>query len=648
MKLHISPYFAKVAAFSLALIACSPVIQTTDLSSYTHQATWHQTMMARLNADPESIDELWPLLKRDFKDDLSTLQIIWERQDNLWKNYHSGDAINTIASRYAQASNQSLPLTQLAIKLAENASTDTDLQLVRSAYYLSKQLSRIEYISVNYAPDEARIVDYRTQFNTVQQTFADIISQNLGGTLSVDALPSYYSELETLLTTLPLKLPAGSNAALPFGAYQSKLKYYPEWDASWRVGDYSDVEVKFSNGGHRLVFWRGTNYIPHWVTDNGLWYTNSFMESWAPGVAGSFEPMSDKQCRFSHVRVVEQSPARVVVHWRYALNDVNYNIAAPDAFTGWGDWVDEYYIIYPDAMGVRYVTCYSTQWWETTGRTTDDAGHEWQEGIVLYNAFEPPEKSLELDAVHVANMAGEVGKWSWETHGRPTSPTPPNTNIVLMNLKSDLKPFIISPEGSTVSPYPGSQGGSHFRWRDHWPTTMEPAPGRNASGKQASHGSFYHLKAIPIYERTPDRISKVLFHGITEKPASELNFVAKSWLSPPDALLDDQSSTAYSALEYDRSQRTYITTCSNVGSPGQLKMQLAATSDSPLLNPAVIIRNWGDRIPTVSINGKSFTRGSGLKFGHITGAQGYDLVIWLEIEAVSNTTVTISPSNERI
>ena len=64
--------------------------------------------------------------------------------------------------------------------------------------------------------------------------------------------------------------------------------------------------------------------------------------------------MSDKHNRYSHVRVIENHNARVVVHWRYALTDLFYTISSPDPMTGWGDWVDEYYYIYPDGVAVRH------------------------------------------------------------------------------------------------------------------------------------------------------------------------------------------------------------------------------------------------------------------------------------------------------
>jgi hypothetical protein len=151
------------------------------------------------------------------------------------------------------------------------------------------------------------------------------------------------------------KLPAGPEGPGRFGAYYTKLKFSETWDEPWRVGDHADVVVRFDEAAYKFIFWRGTSYIPFWVTENGIWYTNEFNETWGEDVMGCAEPMSDKQARQSHVRIIESNDARVIVHWRYALVDNRGIIAKTDPVSGWGDWSDEYYIIYPDGVGLRKI-----------------------------------------------------------------------------------------------------------------------------------------------------------------------------------------------------------------------------------------------------------------------------------------------------
>jgi len=105
------------------------------------------------------------------------------------------------------------------------------------------------------------------------------------------------------------------------------------------------------------------------MTENGIWYTNEFFETQSPGMETSAEPMADKQAWFSHVRILESSEARVVVLWRYAPVSVNYDLVHVDPLTGWGDWVEEYYTVYPDGTCVRKIKV-----WSSSPRVNPDEG----------------------------------------------------------------------------------------------------------------------------------------------------------------------------------------------------------------------------------------------------------------------------------
>jgi hypothetical protein len=102
------------------------------------------------------------------------------------------------------------------------------------------------------------------------------------------------------------RMPSGTDDPQPFGAYYTQLKYSPGWDALWQGSSRPDVVVRFDDSPVKLVFWRGTGYIPALVSENGIWMSDQSCENWGSGEC--FETMSDKQCRYSHIRIIENSP----------------------------------------------------------------------------------------------------------------------------------------------------------------------------------------------------------------------------------------------------------------------------------------------------------------------------------------------------
>ncbi len=541
-------------------------------------------------------------------------------------------------SRFIKSCIFIIMLMRIVPALAGNVSEQRDIVSKKVAFLRNQK----DYIKQKAALEREGWERFSEAVDEYLRMYDEMTEADEAAKLSEEQLSKLLQQIKHLNDLIPMQLPSGQGANRRFGAYYTKLKYYPEWDKPWRVGPDADVVVQFDDGGHRFVFWRGTNYIPHWVTDNGIWYNNEFTETWP--TRGCSEPMSDKQCRYSNVRIIENHPGRVVVHWRYALCDVDYRIAWPDSETGWGDWADEYYYIYPDAIGTRKIILHTSRTadFETHHRKAD-LGHEWHEGIMVYNAFVMPEEVLHVDAVHVANMKGESERWSWQKPGRPTTPTPDGSNIVLMNVRSQRNPFVISPQGCYLDAYKGCQSGSRFRWRDHWPTTMEDVTGRNASGRKASHGSFFNIGDTPVYERDGVSITKVLLHGMSGegKGIDSLLPVAKSWLKAPKLAVE---SAGVRDLGYDQSQRAYVLSCDKAHTTKSLEFKLKASEESPVVNPAFIIKNRGEGSIKVAIDGKEKKAGIDFQYGYNRNLEGTDLVIWLKEESVKPVCITFIPS----
>ena len=448
--------------------------------------------------------------------------------------------------------------------------------------------------------------------------------------LATDEIAKAYSEVHPPVgEVLPWPvLPSGPPGPGPFGAFYTTLKYDEMWDGPRRVAPDSDVVVRFDDSPIRLVFWQGTNYGGDWVTENNKWYTDEFLETGGPvdcPGGEDCEPMSDKQNRYSRVRILESTDARAVVHWRYALCEVvDYICANPDPNTGWSDWADEYFTVYPDGVAVRKQVLWTSNFknW-----------HEFQETIIINGPGTRPEDNIEPTALTIGNMQGETATYSWE-NGPPkrSMDKPDHPNIQVVNLKSKWKPFqIVSPKNSSVRAYTGEVTYSMFEWWNHWPVAQVRSSGISAvAPDRPSHSSLSHIYWEP-YAKTDDTMTKILLHGLTTKSATELIPLAKSWLFAPEI---EVAGSGFQSQGYDQTQRAYVLLRQSTGAP-QLHISLKASADSPVINPAFVIHNWGEATAKLLINGKPVARGSEFRYGLVRNMDGTDLVVWLKLASES-------------
>jgi hypothetical protein len=328
------------------------------------------------------------------------------------------------------------------------------------------------------------------------------------------------------------------------------LKYDEIWDAARRVSNDSDVVVRFDDSPVRLVSWQGTNYIPAWVTENEKWYSDEFVETWGavncPG-GEDCEPMSDKQNRYAHVRILENTPARAVIHVRYGQCEVEHSECAnPDPLTGWTDWADDYYTVYPDEVAAR-----KTVAWSSNLKVVP----EFQETIVINQAGTRPEQNIETDALTFVNMKGETHTYSW-LHPPTAITQPSGANIQAVNLKSEWKPFqIVLPDRPLISVYQGERTWSMFEWWNHWPVAQVKSSGISAvAADRPSHSSLSHIEGQP-WQRTADSVTKIMLDGLTKRPAAELAVLARSWAAPPELKVADGD---FVSQGYDPSQRAFV------------------------------------------------------------------------------------------
>jgi len=426
------------------------------------------------------------------------------------------------------------------------------------------------------------------------------------------------------------KLPTGPKSPGVFRAVNTTLPYYEGWDAPWAIGDNADIVVQFDESDCKFIFWRGTSYIPSWVSENDIHFNNGFNEGWNDH--GSCEPMSDKKCKYSSVKIIESNEARVVILWRYGLVDVTGTFAFEDPTTGWGDWTNETYTIYPDMSGVRKDVIFSN---------APNAEHEWQESMIVLSPGQRPEDLLEFGAVTVGNVKGEKKTYSWEHDLPPASSDDfDHGNIQVINTKSEYKPYsaVRTQDFKMMDFYAGEEirrDVSVFPWWNHWPVATRPTDGRYAmAADRAAHSSLSHW-FWKEYETTDRSITKIMLNGMTNKNVEELVPMVKGWSNPAEVIADNGT------VVYDPTQKAFEIDLKKDVS--ELNITISANSDSPVVNPAFVVNGWGNSMPEkIEVNGQEIEVGKDLRIGFRESLNSTDMVVWMRYETEKKVEFSFS------
>jgi hypothetical protein len=345
--------------------------------------------------------------------------------------------------------------------------------------------------------------------------------------------------------------------------------------------------------------------------------------------------MNDKHNLHSRISIVENTDARVVLHWQYGLVDVIGQFSNVDPSTGWGDWADEFFYIYPDGVAVRYGTAHGT-----------DDHYSFTEPTILLEPGKKPEDYISLQAATIANGKAETRTYSWDPVSPPFPfPDPPaDANIAVVNLKSDYKPFYVYQPGTTLGPYgwpPELRPDySHFPVWDHWPVNQVPSDGR-----YELFPDHFASAAVMSPEPTawidgpgPTKSSYFLF-GLTKQSAADLALLDRSWVKPPALKISAGDFTA----NFEPEQRAYVLKRQGgtADSKQKIDLTLEASDQSPVVNPAFVIRGWGDFPAAVRLGGKPLPQ-KGLRTGLLHELDRTDLVIWVRTESTKPIRLTIS------
>ncbi|WP_444908973.1 LamG domain-containing protein [Microbulbifer sp. TRSA005] len=425
-----------------------------------------------------------------------------------------------------------------------------------------------------------------------------------------------------------------------FGGIYTKLDFHDAWDNLWRVTNNEDIVVRFDNKPISYVYWRGTSHGMNLVTDN-RWMSDQSVELVIPDpddpetpasvnpIVSLAEHMSDKAALRTHVRMIENTPARVKVHWRYAAADV-FDLLVMDTA-----YIDEVHTIYPDGVAIRDVFYHPA---------ADEGGVEfYQDFQWLLGPGQKAEDFLNYNAVSIAGLKGDssdiIYPISLDRPNDGVDPSPLPGNIAVLNSQTNWKVFGVSQAGGFF-PSANEESSEHIDFLggvfpfagpwNHWPIAQIPSDGRfSVANDRVSHFAVGNLEAFEYG-------SGSMMYGFTQGTPVDLQDLASSWISPP--VIDAVQGVKDNAITFITDERAYSLTSDGVS--GDISLLVKANDSSPLVNPSLIIRQWRtSKTPKVKFNGKAL---SDVKLGIIRDTDGSQtLIVWLPVTATMDSSIEI-------
>jgi len=333
------------------------------------------------------------------------------------------------------------------------------------------------------------------------------------------------------------------------------------------------------------------------------------------------EPLQDKACKYSRVKLLSTTPARARVRWTYAETDFNLKIVH-------GEHAEEIYTLYPDGIGVRKVTGYfqKGRWHECTEFITGSVA-----GTTPASHYPPQAASLlntdgdRLDLYWPTPQDSDFPEWR-DYIGMAHSRNAPSVFLACDGRDTGIHVFSNNPDWLSEM----------FFCMPHWPIqrglTTTNERDINDCMTRPTHASLLNFYASP-YELYQDRTVWALLIGIAPDDEQELRDIVRGWLRPPALeVLGEETREA----SYDIYERAYTVDTEGVR---DLRLRLHSSADELQVRPGLILTGVGSvSACSVEINGEALVVGQDFEAGH----EDETYVIWLRKSFREPSDISIS------
>ncbi len=321
--------------------------------------------------------------------------------------------------------------------------------------------------------------------------------------------------------------------------------------------------------------------------------------------------------------MLENSPARVKVHWRYALSDPHYNIY-------FNEWVDEYYYLYPDGVGGRQINL----WPNSSTR------HESFEVLLAKPPGVQTKQLFDQEFATLTNLKGEGYSNKYLNKNRDFHRNfiaEHKEFVVEVHFKERLHPFTVfalrdellpgtTPDRVTVC----ARDVGHADRRGHWPASRYQIDGYNTPGLDVPHhGNIGNIQAMVDESNQPTTWTYLI--GVAEEESEKPMRYAKSWLYPGEFV------SAYPSTQYDGysfAQRAYLFTIK----PQTPNCRLTFIQEKTAVeNPVLIFSESDQEVAEVLLNETPLDQKK-IKIGRTRSG---DTIVFLETSLQGDQTLSV-------
>jgi len=520
------------------------------------------------------------------------------------------------------------------------------------------------------------IYDYGTSVTFTAQAFGDSVFSHWGGG-NVDH-PVYGTD-----PSKTFHLIDSSTFVVAYFDTQESVKAF---NAQGNINEHqrplpwmgSEVFVRFDQLDAFMAFnapGLNTMLMPHETDKKLIAQWNGMVETHDHDTSEEgFETTADGGNIYTRIWIESKNEARIVVRYRSApvnfSNQLAHTQLGQVAPYGPGDHVDEWFTIYPDGTYTREVKVWSpiaadavpytddrieTYFFETQEFLFNNMGME-GERYLSDDLFTDALNLVKMDGTHQVFSFDPypVNQFEWEDLRSAFEPFE-HANMVILNTKSPLRPYTIGREHPTdnwVSVYPNeaSPNEPHHIFNE-WP--VEDILGEGYIG-----GGLAHIVVAgdknSWFRQDDSSVTKIYLSGYVEHTTDSGNAdyvkdVGRSWLTAAE--LTETSSTPAEVYGYDMPQKAYLVDYAGVANTSAVTFNLNASSTSPMVNPAILINNWGSAFPSVEIDNVPLAPGEDFKYGYYSTLDVKDsrtwqdvLIIWIKQSSKSPVTIKIDPA----